>query len=89
MPSLPNVCILASPPADTLAYNLFRKEVIELTKHKTNQVAVPQDSYIYASKKPHLSGVKLTVHFPEMISENTRKQKINRIYDILNPKISQ
>ena len=33
--------------------------------------------------------IKLVIHIPEVVQENTRQQKINRIYDILNPEISQ
>ena len=29
--------------------------------------------------------IKVTVHIPENMSETSRQQKINRIYDILNP----
>ncbi len=34
-----------------------------------------------------LNKIKLTVHIPENIQENVRQQKVNRIYDILNPEI--
>lgn len=33
--------------------------------------------------------VMVTIHIPEAIAENLKQQKINRIYDILNPEISQ
>ncbi len=36
-----------------------------------------------------LQGIKLVVHIPENVHESTRQQKINRIYNILNPEISQ
>lgn len=36
-----------------------------------------------------LNKIKLTVHIPENIQENVRQQKVNRIYDILNPEISR
>lgn len=40
--------------------------------------------------KPRISGeIKVTVHIPERVHENVRQQKINRIYDILSPDISQ
>ena len=35
-----------------------------------------------------LNKIKLTIHIPENIQENVRQQKVNRIYDILNPEIS-
>ena len=31
--------------------------------------------------------VKVTIHIPDNISETVRQQKINRLYDILKPKI--
>ena len=31
--------------------------------------------------------VKVTIHIPDNISETIRQQKINRLYDILKPKI--
>lgn len=34
-----------------------------------------------------LNKIKLTVHIPENIQENVRQQKVNKIYDILNPEI--
>ncbi len=36
-----------------------------------------------------LSGIKVTIHIPQDIPESIRRQKINRIYDILNPVTSQ
>lgn len=33
--------------------------------------------------------IKVKIHIPEKIHDNIRKEKINRIYDILNPEISQ
>ncbi len=36
-----------------------------------------------------LSGIRVTIHLPSDVPESIRHQKINRIYDILNPKISQ
>lgn len=33
--------------------------------------------------------IKVTVHIPENVHDNIRKEKINRIYDILNPEISK
>ncbi len=32
------------------------------------------------------SGVKVTIHLPEKVTENIKQLKINRIYDILKPK---
>lgn len=36
-----------------------------------------------------LLGIKVTIHVPQNVPENIRCQKINRIYDILNPETSQ
>lgn len=36
-----------------------------------------------------LSRIKVTIHVPQDVPENIRCQKINRIYDILNPETSQ
>lgn len=33
------------------------------------------------------SMVKITIHIPDDVSETVRQQKINRLYDILKPKI--
>ena len=32
------------------------------------------------------SGIKVTVHLPEKVTENIKQLKINRLYDILKPK---
>lgn len=34
------------------------------------------------------NGIRVTIHTPENVAENIKRQKINRIYDILNPKTS-
>lgn len=34
-------------------------------------------------------GIKVTVHIPENLNETSRRQKINRIYDILKPELSR
>ena len=34
-------------------------------------------------------GIKVTVHIPENMNETSRRQKINRIYDILKPELSR
>ncbi|MDO5558377.1 MAG: hypothetical protein Q4F95_02135 [Oscillospiraceae bacterium] len=33
------------------------------------------------------NNVKVTIHIPDDVSETVRQQKINRLYDILKPKI--
>lgn len=33
--------------------------------------------------------IKVTVHIPENMNEISRRQKINRIYDILKPEVSR
>ena len=37
-------------------------------------------------KKENAEAVKVKIHIPDKISENTKQQKINRLYDILKPK---
>ena len=37
------------------------------------------------SKRIRLNDIKVTVHIPDHISENVRREKINLIYDLLNP----
>lgn len=37
-------------------------------------------------KRKDTKTVKVTIHIPDNISENTRQQKINRLYEILKPK---
>ncbi len=32
------------------------------------------------------SGIKVTIHLPEKVTENIKQLKINRLYDILKPK---
>lgn len=32
------------------------------------------------------SGIKVTIHLPEKVTENIKQFKINRLYDILKPK---
>ncbi len=34
------------------------------------------------------SKTKVTIHMPEKIPESVRRQKINRLYEILSPKTS-
>lgn len=33
--------------------------------------------------------VRVTIHVPRTVAATLKQQKINKIYDILNPKISQ
>jgi len=35
----------------------------------------------------NISTVKVTIHIPDEVSDTIRQQKINRLYDILKPKI--
>lgn len=69
-----------------LSGNLFTKEVNKLKEH---EVPAANGKNIYICKTCMPQQIKITVHLPENVSENARRQKINRIYDILNPKISQ
>lgn len=38
------------------------------------------------SKRIRLNDIKVTVHIPDHISENVRREKINLIYDLLSEK---
>ena len=42
-----------------------------------------------AVKAVFQKGIKVTVHIPENLNETSRRQKINRLYDILKPKASR
>lgn len=37
-------------------------------------------------KQENTKTVKVTIHIPDNVSENSRQQKINRLYEILKPK---
>ena len=39
-----------------------------------------------ASNRIRLEDIKVTVHIPDNVSESVRREKINRIYDILRKK---
>ena len=43
------------------------------------------DGSKFITKTKHSAGIKVRVHIPENVPENVRRQKINRIYDILKP----
>lgn len=54
----------------------------------SSNTALPK--YIHSPETTKTMGkVRVTIHVPEAVSENLKQQKINRIYDILNPEISQ
>lgn len=48
-----------------------------------------KDSEKHAGVPEVQKSIKLVIHIPEAVKESTRQEKINRIYDILNPEISQ
>lgn len=60
-----------------------------MNTHKT----IVADSVNWRKKKTAsvntLSRIRVTIHVPVDVPESIRHQKINRIYDILNPEISQ
>lgn len=64
----------------------FAREVKKLKEHKAS---VADEKDVYTGKTCMSQQIKITVHLPKNISEDARRQKINRIYDILNPKTSQ
>lgn len=56
---------------------------------KEHKASVADEKDVYTGKTCMSQQIKITVHLPKNISEDARRQKINRIYDILNPKTSQ
>jgi len=45
-----------------------------------------EDNYMKKENKTDISKISVKIHIPEKVSEATRQQKINRLYDILKPK---
>lgn len=68
------------------AWEQFVWEVRQLKEHK---VSVADGKDVHVDKTYMPQQIKITVHLPKNISEDARRQKINRIYDILNPKVTQ
>jgi|GEM_PF-4868310 len=42
-----------------------------------------------AAVKKNAEKISVTIHTPEHLHDRVRKQKINQIYDILNPDVSR
>ncbi len=57
-------------------HKIIAADSVNLSKRKTAGISA-------------LSGIRVTIQVPQNVPENIRHQKINRIYDILNPEISQ
>lgn len=46
--------------------------------------------YIHSSATTRSrKAITVTIHIPDVVTENMKQEKINRIYDILNSKIPQ
>ena len=45
------------------------------------------DSVIEASTDSFYAGIQVTIHIPDYIRPSVMQQKINRIYEILKPKL--
>ena len=61
-------------------------EVSEMNKTIDTNLIIQKESQTV--KTGISTEIKVTVHVPEQLHERVRQQKINRIYDILNPKKS-
>ncbi len=57
-----------------------------MSKKRTILSIIQNESH--AVKARPSQEIRVTIHTPENVAENIRRQKINRIYDILNPKTS-
>lgn len=59
-------------------------------KQKISSSNTTMPKYIHSPAMSKTRGnISVTVHVPGSVAENLKQQKINRIYDILNPEISQ
>lgn len=63
----------------------FTEGVTEMTEHGTATALKTNydDSCIVKMKVSN--EIKVTIHLPENVHETIRQQKINKIYDLLNP----
>lgn len=59
-----------------------------MNTHKTNAVSSVNCCKRTDAGIKALSGIKVTIHIPQDIPESIMRQKINKIYDILNPETS-
>ena len=60
-----------------------------VTEHKTAIAFAARDDTKASVETKVSNGIVVRIHIPEDVPETTRRQKINRIYDILNPAISR
>ncbi|NBI10647.1 hypothetical protein D1641_11580 [Colidextribacter sp. OB.20] len=60
-----------------------------MTERKTAIAFAAKDDMKASIETKASNGIVVRIHIPESVPENTRRQKINRIYDILNPAISR
>lgn len=59
-------------------------------KQKISSSNATLPEYIHSPATTKIIGnVMVTIHIPDAVAATLKQQKINRIYDILNPKISQ
>lgn len=64
----------------------FTKGVRKMTEHGSATAILLKGDNKYLSGIKVSNEIKVTIHLPENVHETIRQQKINRIYDILNPK---
>lgn len=54
---------------------------------KIKKIIIKQVNFMEKiNEKITKSGIKVTIHLPEKVTENIKQLKINRLYDILKPK---
>ena len=56
-----------------------------MAKDRITATIMVKDTDKYNTAPKLTKDVRLTVNIPDHVQENIRQQKINRIYDILNP----
>lgn len=57
-----------------------------MPKQAVNNIPL-RDKITSSSVPDNDISIKVTINVPEYVRENIRQQKINQIYDILNPKL--
>lgn len=55
-----------------------------MKEHELNSVSIIQEGN-YAVKTKTSNGILVTIRLPECLHERIRQQKINQIFDVLNP----
>lgn len=56
-----------------------------MNKQNFSNISIPDMSAVV---KEEAKKINVTIHVPDHLHERVRNQKINRIYDILNPDVS-